>query len=195
MASPSDFTTNKGFQQRVIDRDRGYKKVLSDVLEAAGGPNTVVVGIRQGDGGGKRTKTVGKPGARRAVPGKASDPTLAEVAAMNEFGFERTPERSFMRSTFDEQEGNYVNVLAKGLGLVVDGKESVPTVLGILGERMKDDVQEKITTLQTPPNAAQTIAAKGSDNPLIDSGRMRQAIGYDVRKTRKFGKAIDGGGE
>lgn len=38
------------------------------------------------------------------------------------------------------------------------------------------EVQQYITDLKTPPNAPYTIEKKGSDNPLIDSGSMRQSV-------------------
>jgi hypothetical protein len=39
-----------------------------------------------------------------------------------------------------------------------------------------------MTTLDSPPNAPATVEAKfGQDNPLIDTGRLRQSIDSEVR--------------
>lgn len=40
--------------------------------------------------------------------------------------------------------------------------------------------QQYITDLKNPPNAAYTIAQKGSSNPLIDTGSMRASVTWKV---------------
>lgn len=172
---------------KVRDRDKGMERILNTLRTA---DRAVVVGIRQGDGGGDKAKTVGPPGARRSVP-TGFGPTLAEVAARNEFGDSQVPERSFLRSTFDQHEPDYWSVTSRGIGRVVDGKDSLDTVLKTVGLRIEDDVKGTITTLDTPPNHPDTIEQKGSDNPLIDSGRMRQAIGYELRDASNV-PSVDG---
>ena len=59
---------------------------------------------------------------------------------------------------------------------VVKGELSHLQARGILGESAQADVQQKITDLREPPNAASTIAQKGSSNPLIDSRAMVQNV-------------------
>ena len=39
---------------------------------------------------------------------------------------------------------------------------------------------EAITEIKNPPNAAGTISAKGSANPLMDTGLMRQSVTWAV---------------
>lgn len=92
------------------------------------------------------------------------------------------PERSFMRSTFDEKEKEWSKFILKQLQNVLDFKTDVQTMLGRLGAKMVADIQEKITDIRTPPNAASTIAKKGSNNPLIDTGGLRMRITYRVVK-------------
>jgi len=41
-------------------------------------------------------------------------------------------------------------------------------------------VKQQITDLRSPPNAQSTIERKGSSNPLIDTGLMRQTVTYKV---------------
>ena len=45
-------------------------------------------------------------------------------------------------------------------------------------------VQVYMTELKTPPNAPSTIKKKGSSNPLIDTGAMRQSVTYKVVNTK-----------
>ena len=53
--------------------------------------------------------------------------------------------------------------------------ETVLKRVGALGVRL---VQEKIVSGSFKPNAPSTIRKKGSDKPLIDTGRMRQSVKY-----------------
>lgn len=140
----------------VRDVDFGMDKLIAD-LTGMGVP-TVYVGVRS-DGDGE----------------------LARYAAVNEFGSAdgHVPERSYLRSTADENRGRYAGMLADVVEGLIDGKD--PTRgLHRLGTYAKADVQRKIRALKTPPNAPSTIAKKGSRNPLIDTGRLRQSIEYTI---------------
>lgn len=58
--------------------------------------------------------------------------------------------------------------LAKGMPLDV--------ILERIGLEAAAAVQEYMTNLSEPPNAPSTIAKKGSNNPLIDTGELRQSV-------------------
>lgn len=45
-------------------------------------------------------------------------------------------------------------------------------------------VQKYMTDLRTPPNAPSTIKKKGSSNPLIDSGALRQSVTYKITTSK-----------
>jgi len=106
--------------------------------------------------------------------------TIADVATFNEFGTVNAPARSFIRSTFDENQ-NYVSYVERKASLLTKG---VParTILKIIGTKIKQDVVAKINNLRVPPNAASTIARKKSSNPLIENGRLKQSISYRIKK-------------
>ena len=106
---------------------------------------------------------------------------LVDIASFNEFGTSRIPARSFLRSTFDENLPAYEKML-KRLVKTISPKRSAEQAAALLGIKMVADVQAKIVSLTDPPNAPSTIAKKGSSNPLIDTGRMRQSIAYEGRK-------------
>ena len=106
-----------------------------------------------------------------------------EIGAVHEFGApaEGIPKRSFLRATADEQRQNWGNLgqtLARGL---VNGKITVDKALGVLGERAVADIRLKVTDGAgiPPPNAPETVERKGSDRPLIDTGRMLQSLSYE----------------
>lgn len=110
------------------------------------------------------------------------------VASVHEFGATiqsgkgsfSIPERSFLRTTFDEKNEEWVSFFKNQLKHVLALQMDVQTLFNRLGARMVGDVQEKITDLDAPPNAPSTIAKKGSSNPLIDTGGLRMRITYRV---------------
>ena len=105
---------------------------------------------------------------------------VAAVAGWLEFGTRsRTgsvhiPERPFIRSTIRRTEDEVRDLIAEHMDPVTGLPDERLTEL--LGEYVKGEIQREITTTRTPPNAPSTIARKGSSNPLIDTGVMRQAV-------------------
>ena len=110
------------------------------------------------------------------------------IASVHEFGTTirqgkgsiTIPERSFLRTTFDEKNEEWVSFFISQLKQVLGLKMDVQTLYKRLGTKMVADIQERITDLDAPPNAPSTIAQKGSSNPLIDTGGLRMRITYKV---------------
>lgn len=90
------------------------------------------------------------------------------------------PERSFLRSTFDEKNREWQDFARSMVSDVLYGRMSVDEFYNRWGAVVVGDVQQKITSIRNPANAPLTIANKGSSNPLIDTGEMRQGITYKV---------------
>lgn len=107
--------------------------------------------------------------------------SIAEYAAYNEFGTIDIPERSFMRSTFDEKQSEINADMAKRYKQVIDGKIGVHRALSLIGMRHAQDIQEKIGSNIQPANSEATIARKKSTKTLIDTGAMRQSIRHVVK--------------
>ena len=107
--------------------------------------------------------------------------TLAEIAFWNEFGTVHIPARPFLRSTLKENRDVYKNEFKNILKAVLNRKVTGETAIGLLALRIATDIQNTITTLIDPPNSPVTIALKqGKQNPLIDSGIMRQSISWEL---------------
>ena len=115
------------------------------------------------------------------------------IASVHEFGITTRkekgsiviPERSFLRSTFDDKNQEWFKFMKKQLEHVLNGRIDTRILCENLGAKMVGDIQEKITDLDTPPNAPSTIAQKGSSNPLIDkggAGGLLSRITYKVVK-------------
>lgn len=110
---------------------------------------------------------------------------LVMVAAVNEFGSidGHIPERSYLRSTVVEKadtfRGFWRRKNAKG---ILTGEVTADHVLDLLGQLAQAEVQRKIVSITEPPNSQATIEEKGSSNPLVDEGLLRQSIRYEVDK-------------
>lgn len=109
----------------------------------------------------------------------------AEIGLIQEFGRTedpRIPQRSFLRvplrkhlkeeieksKTFSEQ--NIEKAIEAGNAKLLAKK------LGMLGEKIVLEAFESSGDGQWAPNAPYTIAMKGSDKPLIDTGELRKSI-------------------
>ena len=108
-----------------------------------------------------------------------NDGTLvAAVAAKNEFGYGNVPERPFFRIAIGKAR--------HGLRRIARSQARsgfIPSKgLEMLGMHMQAAVQTSIVTLDTPPNNPQTIERKGSSNPLIDSGKMKNSVTYRIER-------------
>ena len=105
---------------------------------------------------------------------------VAAVAAWNEFGTKTIPERPFFRQALSAVVPDVEQILKNGIDpqkMVVD-----PQLADVIGLRVATEVQESITRLKEPKNAPSTIARKGSSNPLIDTGHMRNSATWRVTR-------------
>lgn len=90
------------------------------------------------------------------------------------------PERSFLRSTLQEQRKKLKSIQIKLSKKIIAGTTDTKKALGLIGEYLSDKVTQKIVSLTSPPNKAATIRRKNSSNPLIDTGQLKNAITYEV---------------
>jgi hypothetical protein len=118
----------------------------------------------------KATYPAGEKGA--ALP-------VAQVAFWNEFGTTRTPARPFFRDTIAKQSKTWGDNLAAALiATNYDGQKA----LALLGQSMRDDLENSIAQFSLRGNAPSTIKAKGFDKELVDTGVMQRATDYEVSK-------------
>ena len=103
----------------------------------------------------------------------------ALVGFWAEYGTKHAPERSFIRSTLHDNK-DYKSMTKKIATSIVKGRRTTKQGLGILGQTVKQDIQDKIVNLKSPPNTEATIKAKGSSNVLIDTGVLLGSIDYDI---------------
>ena len=108
---------------------------------------------------------------------------VTNIAALNEFGARRgdggaIPERPFMRKANATMRDDLVKVVKERVNPathVVDGATAAR-----VGVTMVDHIQKSIVETSSPENAPITRARKGDDNPLVDSGKMHDAVDYEI---------------
>ena len=112
--------------------------------------------------------------------GEGKKVDLLDVAMFNELGTSRTPSRPFMRDSVDDNEENITKFCQAQLKGIVNGSKDAESVLKAIGAMQVGLVQKTIKDGSFTPNAPSTIARKGSDKPLIDTGLMRQSVHYVI---------------
>lgn len=112
---------------------------------------------------------------------EADGTDICDIAAWNELGTAHSPSRPFIRKSVDENVGK-INSFLKGMKGDLARGASAEQILKQIGIFQKDLMQEKIRNGSFAPNAPATIRKKGSDKPLIDTGRMRQSVDYVIQK-------------
>lgn len=92
----------------------------------------------------------------------------------------KIPERSFIRAGYDKEKENIIRESEKLLEKVMKLELPVDVFFTTLGEIIVGKIQKYLTDLKKPPLHPATIKNKGSSNPLIDTGRLRESITYKV---------------
>jgi hypothetical protein len=158
----------------VVDRDLGWRRLVRDMGTASKQPYTKV-GILSEHGAGE---------THPDEDGK-SKISMVGLAAVHEFGTRTVPARSFIGDTIDIKRREIDAFREKLVGKVYDGKLSPTRALGLLGEKavllMKRRIKEGIDPPLHPLTIVKkTIAGKRGTTPLIDTGRMWNAIAQEV---------------
>lgn len=116
-------------------------------------------------------------------PAGKVDTDVVDRAIWNHYGTDRgIPARPFLLNAIRENRAKYLSAMRVSAPKILRGETTMEVVLNKLGILAQGDIQMSITTLRDPPNAPATIRAKGSSNPLIDTGEMRQKVTWKVSK-------------
>lgn len=156
---------------RVEDKDLGLNRIIRTLNKDLDGV-VVKVGVQAKDKAVRR----GKGGSIRNT-----DQPLAVIAAIHEFGLGDMPQRSFLRSAYDEN----LPMIDKMIQRVANGALfglGTNAALNQLGNVVQGMVQRKIVDGPFVPNSAATIKRKKSSKPLIDTGHLRQSIRYVIER-------------
>lgn len=109
-------------------------------------------------------------------------PTVGEVAAWNHFGTEDIPARPFITRPIDLKRPELAKLVQRLVAGISTGKIGAEYAAELLGQKLRDVCVSAINAREYEPNADATIARKGSDTPLVDTGTLKGSIAYEVRK-------------
>lgn len=147
---------------KIKDTDKGFLAIKKALLSLK--KKEIKVGILEGAGKNAKTGTL-----------------IVDYAIANEYGTSKIPERSFMRSTYDEKQQEWNKTLDKIVSSVVEGNiNDIEQKINFVGVQMVNDIKEKIDSNIPPLLAETTIKRKGSSRTLIDTGIMRASITYKI---------------
>ena len=145
-----------------------------------------MIGAKITQRGGKKLdaylKNAGKGGVQEVlvgVRGRYPDGThIAEVAAIQEFGTQDIPSRPALRSAIEDADDELRQVMRQGLD---PRKMIVDTELAQrMGNQLRQEIRRKIENWTQPPNAPGTVEQKGKNDPLVDTGRLRDSVQVEV---------------
>lgn len=115
-----------------------------------------------------------------AAQPEGEDITMATLGAIQHFGNDKIPARPWLDVGVEQGNKEYLEVIEEGAASGLSQSQ----ILEQVGAIAVGYVQQYITDLRDPPNAPSTVKKKGSDNPLIDTGAMRQSVTYKVAKQK-----------
>ena len=142
---------------KIIDRDRGFKRLVREVRRGLR-PPPVKVGILSGSGGD-------------AASGGLS---VLDVASIHEFGLGNHPERSFIRAWADADRSKHEDAERALAESVIRGANTTESALGKLGVLLEGEAKKFIQEGRVSPS---------SDNggtTLIDTGQLVSSISHEV---------------
>lgn len=98
---------------------------------------------------------------------------VALIAAIHNFG--KWP---FFSTMIKEKQAEWGPAIAN---LLVANNYDALKVLQLTGEAVSGQLRQQIVDTISPPNAPSTIARKGFDKPLVDTGHMLNSVDYEVK--------------
>lgn len=92
----------------------------------------------------------------------------------------KIPERSFIRSGYDENEDALFNKIEDLFQNVLDFSINADIFADMVGLELESKIKDKMRNISNPANSQMTVDRKGSDNPLVDSGRLFGSITHKL---------------
>lgn len=157
--------------RNVKDNDKGWKRITRKIL--ALDKKEVSAGVHEDAGNEDNGKSI------------------ALVAFWNEYGTKRKkdgkrvqhiPPRPFIRISFDDHNNEWVKEADTQLTAMVNSGKTTNGALNAVGRLMKKDIKKIIgDKSKLEHNAPSTIARKGFDKPLYETGKLKAAIDFKVK--------------
>jgi hypothetical protein len=135
---------------------QGVQRALEHEIKKLRTPYYALVGIHESAG----------------VEPKSDGMTVATLGAIQHFGNDDIPARRWLDTGAESGTKEYLETIREG---IEDGLTSRQIMVRV-GVEAEDAIKQYINDLDTPPNKPSTIRKKGSSNPLIDTGNMRNSV-------------------
>lgn len=119
--------------------------------------------------------------------------SFAYLASIHEFGTRdgRIPQRDFITQAYLDWLASIKDDARKAATEIIYHKAPVVPTLKRIANDGKDFITNAAYAFDSPANAASTVAAKGFDNPLIETGKLATGVKSKVVK-KKIGESLDG---
>lgn len=180
------------------DRDLGMKSIRAELKRLA--RTVVTVGVH-GTGESGKDQSGGKV---TVGPRPGEDITMPQLAAVHEFGTDKIPERSFIRSGVDRDKTQIQRAYDVGYSGILDGSKTAQNAGALLGIVAVGAIKMRIFDGIAPQLAPATKkkrdkskltgkklksgnAEKTGYTPLLDTGQLAGSIAYQV-DTSKGGR-------
>tara|TARA_Y100000385_G_C13016093_1_gene603909 strand:- start:779 stop:1210 length:432 start_codon:yes stop_codon:yes gene_type:complete len=113
--------------------------------------------------------------------------SVAQVAAYNEYGTAKIPERPAFRASFHKNRKKYLNKLIAISKKTFKTQRMKLSAFDALGKEARNDIQMSIAGGSWVANAESTQLRKGKgkqliNDPLINSGQMINSVDYKVKR-------------
>ena len=146
---------------RVIDKDRGYDRILRKI--AGLDKYSLEVGFFEGSGVSR---------------------DVIERAYRNEYG-DGPPARPFIAPTVDANYRKYVRALAKRSFRFLVLRRGIKENLETVGNMIARDIERAIAEKSTPANAPATVARMVFNDPLFETGEMQDSVRVRIARRKK----------
>jgi hypothetical protein len=152
--------------------DKVWKQIRKKLIQLGAENTHVKVGVLSGKGGAAEHDGI----------------TMLELAAIHEFGSPAAgiPERSFIRFTMQDRRDDLNKTIESVGKAFATDKMDLDKALGVLGMWTQTAIKRSITDRKIRQELSPvTIAKKGSDTALVDTGRLLNAIQWQISKGDK----------
>lgn len=116
-----------------------------------------------------------------ANPHYENGASIIDVAIANNYGL-GVPQRPFFEEAREPIQRMFESSLKSRLPDLNSGKADYKKLLGVIGVKAENEVRRSIRDGNWTPNSPETVARKGSDRPLIDTGAMIQNVTHIVKE-------------
>lgn len=127
---------------------------------------------------------VGVPQEKTEREGNSESITNSELMFIHTNGspIRNIPKRPTIEPTIEENKERISEMFKKAVNQVLANRSDGRADLEKIGLWTVNKIKAKFGSDELAPNAPSTIAQKGDNNPLIDTGQLRNSITYVIRR-------------